>query len=64
MFISIFIPEKLGKNSSLKSEEKGSNTCLESKTGEIDPKINIQYNDDPKQKEEPDVQTQHQEIYV
>ena len=67
MLISIFISEKLGKNSSCKSEEKVSSTkydCSESKIGEIDPKRNIQSNDQPKPKDKSDVQTQDQETEV
>ena len=67
MFISIFISEKLGKNSSSKSEEKGLSTksdCSESKIGETDSKRNIQSNDQPKPKDKSDVQTQDQETEV
>ena len=67
MLISISISEKLGKNSSSKSEEKGSSIksdCLESKIGETDSKRNIQSNDQPKPKDKSDVQTQDQETEV
>ena len=67
MLMSVFISEKLGKNSSSKSEEKGSSIksdCLESKLGEIDPKRNIQSNDEPKPRDKSDVQTQDQETEV
>ena len=67
MLISIFISENLGKNSSSKIEEKGLSTksdCSESKIGEIDPKRNIQSNDQPKPKDKSDVQNHDQETEV